>query len=112
MSGPHWNAILHDVEMSPGMAIVRDSALTVEQVQKLEIVEEAAGQYGDSIVYGIAAVGELLVRAAESGELDKDLAMGTGWLIESLARLAGAIHEQGAAAGYKLRNSPREVAKP
>ncbi|GAB5339687.1 hypothetical protein [Pseudomonas fluorescens] len=102
MSGLHWNAILHDVDSTHSGVF-----LNVEQVQKLEKVKEAADQHGDSILYGLSTVGELLVRAAESGELDKDLAMGTGWLVQSLALLAGAIQEQGEAAVYKLKNTPR-----
>lgn len=102
MSAPHWNAILHDVQMSP-----YDATLSAEQVLKLETVKEAAEQHGDSIIYGLATLGELLVRAAESGELDKDLAMGTGWLVQGLAQLAGAIRDQGDAATYKLNNNPR-----
>lgn len=111
MSAPHWNAIIHDVEMHPRYACVSGAPLTADQVKKLETVEEAAEQYGDSILYGLSAIGELLVRTAESGELTKDLAMNTGWLVDNLARLASTLYEQGAAANYKLHNNLREAAK-
>ncbi|WP_248769164.1 hypothetical protein [Pseudomonas sp. MWU12-2345] len=111
MSAPHWNAILHDVEMAPKYACVGGAKLTTDQVQKLESVEHAATEYGDSILYGLSAVGELLVRTAESGELTKDLAMSTGWLVDNLARLAGALYLQGSAANYKLNKLKREEAQ-
>lgn len=108
MSVPSWYDVLLDVEKEFPSSFHPESRLTTGQVEQLKKIESCAGSFADTLLFGLAAVGELLVRTAETGELTTDLAQNTGWLVESLAVLAVRLHEQSSAANYKLSNVRHE----
>jgi len=75
--------------------------LTVEQVNKLELISDASSQAMVSVLSGLAAVGELIA-VPEEDEISHESLIGVGWLVHQLAGLAGRLHEETVAANHKL----------
>lgn len=106
MKSPMWNQLLVDVQRSYPAESKPGAKLTQDQVEELQAVENAAENFAITIGHGLAAVGELLVHAATHKELTDELALSTGWLVNSLALLTMTMAETGAAATYKLEHIP------
>lgn len=104
MSVPGWYDVMLDVEKQFPSSFHPESRLTTGQVEQLKKIESCAGSFADTLLFGLAAVGELLVRTAETGELTPELAQSTGWLVESVAMLSVRLYEQSNGANYKLSN--------
>ncbi|WP_110949881.1 hypothetical protein [Pseudomonas bohemica] len=103
-----WNHLLIDVEREYPAASAPGAKLTPDQVEGLQAVENADESFGIAIGHGLAAVGELLAHAASHKELTDELALSTGWLVNSLALSTLTMAETGAAATYKLANIPNQ----
>lgn len=84
MSAPNWNDLLPSYE-----AI---QAMTPEQ---LKASGQATEEYGMTLGFGIAAVGNLLANTADAGELGMDTARDLGWLIEALGDLSAKLADTG-----------------
>lgn len=112
MKPPMWNQLLVNVEREFPSTFAKGAKLTPAQVEQLQCVENANDNFQISTLQGVAAVGELIVHAANHGELSDELAMSAGWLINSLALLSMSMSmaEAGAAAAYKLQNIPHQGA--
>lgn len=108
MTAPMWRHLLVDLNRSYPAESKPGAKLSSEQVQELQAVENAAESFSLTIGHGLAAVGELLVHAATHKELTDELALSTGWLVNSLALLSMTMAETGAAATYKLANIPQQ----
>ena len=110
MKPPMWNQLLIDVEREFPSTHGKGARLNPAQVEQLQEVENANDNFQISTLHGVAAIGELIAHAANHGELTDELAMSTGWLINSLALLSMSMSEAGAAAAYKLQNIPHQGA--
>lgn len=114
MKPPMWNQLLVDVEREFPACSARGTKLTLDQVERLQAVENTNDNFQISTLHGVAAIGELIAHAANHGELSDELsdelAMSAGWLINSLALLSMSMAEAGAAAAYKLQNIPHQGA--
>lgn len=110
MKPPMWNQLLVDVESVFPACSEKGAKLTPAQVEQLQCVENANDNFQISTLHGVAAIGELIATAANHGELTDELAMSTGWLINSLALLSMSMAEAGAAAAYRLQNIPHQGA--
>jgi hypothetical protein len=108
MNSPRWRHLLIDVQGQFPAESALNAVLTTEQTEKLKAVENAAENFSLTIGHGLAALGELIVHAATHGDLTEELAVSTGWLVNSLALLNMSMAESGAAAAYKLANIPPE----
>jgi len=108
MKSPMWSQLLVDVEREYPAGSKPGAKLSTDQVEELQAVENAAENFAITIGHGLAAVGELLVHAASHKELTDELALSTGWLVNSLALLSMTMAETGAAATYKLANIPHK----
>jgi hypothetical protein len=106
MKTPMWNQLIVDVENVFPACSKAGASLTPSQIEQLQEVENAADSFQISTLHGVAAVGELLVHAANYKELTDELAMSAGWLVNSLALLSMTMAEAGAAASYKLQHFP------
>lgn len=106
MKTPMWNQLIVDVERECLACSTAGASLSRSQVQQLKEIDNAADNFQISTLHGVAAIGELIVHAANHKELSDELAMSAGWLIHSLALLSMTMAEAGAAAAYKLQNLP------
>lgn len=112
MNPPMWNQLLIDVEREFPACSAKNARLTPDQVDRLQAIENTNDNFQISTLHGVAAIGELIAHAANHNELNNDLAMSVGWLINSLALLSMSMADAGAAAAYKLANIPHQgVAK-
>lgn len=110
MKPPMWNQLLVNVEREFPSSFAKGAKLTPAQVEQLQCVENTNDEFQISTLSGVAAIGELIAHAANHGELSDELAMSAGWLINSLALLSMSMAEAGAAAAYKLQNTPHQGA--
>lgn len=94
-----WNQLLVDVEKIFPSQSANGAKLNPEQVEQLQCVENANDNFQISTLHGVAAIGELIVHAANHGELSDELAMSAGWLINSLALLSMSMAEGGQGIG-------------
>ncbi|MBX8516068.1 hypothetical protein K5D69_15340 [Pseudomonas cichorii] len=108
MSAPKWADILINIERAFPPVSKSGTKLNAEQVDELKAVENAAECFNLTIGHGMAAVGELIAQAAHREDLDMEAAHSLGWLVNSLALLSMTVGEAGAAASYKLQNTPQE----
>ena len=108
MKPPMCNQLLINVEREFPACSTNGAKLIPAQVEQLQEVENANDNFQISTLHGVAAIGELIVHAANHKELSDELAMSAGWLINSLALLSMAMAETGAAAAYKLQNIPHQ----
>ncbi|MBC8994951.1 hypothetical protein IAI51_00180 [Pseudomonas sp. N40(2020)] len=112
MKSPMWNQLIVDVESGFPACSLKGAKLTLDQVEKLQLIENANDNFQISTLHGVAAIGELIAHAANHNELTDELAMSAGWLVNSLALLSMSMADAGAAAAYKLANIPHQgVAK-
>lgn len=109
MSTPMWNQLLVDVEREFPACLAK-ARLTPDQVDRLRAIENTNDNFQVSTLHGVAAIGELIAHAANHNELNDELAMSAGWLINSLALLSMSMADAGAAAAYKLQNIPHQGA--
>ena len=110
MNAPMWNQLLVDVEREFPACSAKNARLTPDQVERLQAIENTNDNFQISTLHGVAAIGELIAHAANHNELNNDLAMSAGWLINSLALLSMSMADAGAAAAYKLANIPHQGA--
>lgn len=110
MSSPKWCQLLVDVEREFPPCSTPGVKLSPDHVERLQAVENATENFMITTLHGVAAIGELIAQAANREELDPEVAMSAGWLIQSLALLSMAMTESGAAATYKLANIPHKGA--
>ena len=110
MSTPMWNQLLVDVEREFPACSAKNARLTPDQVDRLRAIENTNDNFQVSTLHGVAAIGELIAHDANHNELNDELAMSAGWLINSLALLSMSMADAGAAAAYKLQNIPHQGA--
>ncbi|MCV4285897.1 hypothetical protein [Pseudomonas capsici] len=108
MNQPKWANLLVDVERFYPSSHKPGAKLTAEQAEQLEAVVNASENFNIALLHGVAAVGELLAHASNTGGLDKEVSLSAGWLISSLALLSMAMTEAADAANYKLQKLPRQ----
>ena len=110
MKPPMWNQLLVNVDREFPACSAKGAKLTSAQVEQLQCIENANENFQISTLHGVAAIGELIAHAANHGELNDELAMSAGWLVNSLALLSMSMADAGAAAAYKLQNIPHQGA--
>lgn len=58
---------------------------------QLDTARRTAECYGNTLAWGVGAIGQLLAVAAESGEMGNRAATDAGWLLENLGELSAIL---------------------
>jgi hypothetical protein len=109
MRSPKWSDLLVDIERIYPACSKPNAKLTTEQVAELKAVENAGECFNITILHGVAAIGELLAHASNTGGLHSEVVNSAGWLVNSLAMLSMTITESADAASYKLQTLPQKA---
>ncbi len=112
MSTPSWRDLIANVDREFPPRHGQPATLSSQAVERLKTIDTATECLGLTLTAGLSAIGTMLAHTAQAGQLDDNTAIGLGWLIDSLATLAGCLADEQTAASYKLYTAQREVPQP
>jgi hypothetical protein len=107
MKTPDWFDLFADLDTFPSV-FCPVATLSPRQVEQLQAIHNAADCYGRTLGLGIAAIGELLAHAAETGEVSDRTATNLGWLLGELGALTAHLADLSGIARDKLTALNRE----